>query len=194
METPDLAYVSGAREGAASDGAGLRFLPVVDEEEAREAMGRGAYPLSGGYFGRMHFCLVDSVVERAPGRIVTVKQVSAAEEYLQDHFPTFPVLPGVMMVESMVQAARELAAGEGLGRRLVLGSVRGVKYGAMVRPGERLRVEVTRNGDAGADGSIEFKGTATVASPTSGPEGATPTERTAVSGRFTLRPVRLGPG
>jgi 3-hydroxyacyl-[acyl-carrier-protein] dehydratase len=132
----------------------------------------------------MHFCLVDAVLEQAPGRIVTVKQVSAAEEYLQDHFPTFPVLPGVMMVEAMVQAARLLAESDGLGRRLVLGSAKGIKYGAMVRPGERLRVEVTRHGEPAADGSVEFKASGTVSTP--GDAG----ERTAVSGRLTLRPVR----
>jgi len=57
----------------------------------------------------MHFDLVDRVLELAPDRIVTLKQVSAAEEYLQDHFPSFPVLPGVMMLEALVQAARRLA-------------------------------------------------------------------------------------
>lgn len=137
----------------------------------------------------MHFCLVDRVIERAPGRIVTLKQVTAAEEYLQDHFPTFPILPGVMMVEALVQAARLLAEQEGLGRRLVLGMARGVKYGAMVRPGETLRVEVVRHGERGADGSVEFKATGTALT-AGGPEGG----KTAVSGRLTLRPVRLGHG
>lgn len=135
----------------------------------------------------MHFSLVDRVIERAPGRIVTLKQVTAAEEYLQDHFPTFPILPGVMMVEALVQAARLLAEQEGLGRRLVLGTARGVKYGAMVRPGEALRVEVTRHGEPNADGSVEFKATGMALAP-GGPEGG----KTAVSGRLTLRPVRLG--
>ena len=54
----------------------------------------------------MRFDLVDAVLERGGERIVTVKNVTAAEEYLGDHFPGFPILPGVMMLEAMVQAAR----------------------------------------------------------------------------------------
>ena len=57
----------------------------------------------------MHFRLIDRVIERQASRLVAVKQVSLSEEYLQDHFPTFPVLPGVLMLEAMTQAARELA-------------------------------------------------------------------------------------
>ena len=49
----------------------------------------------------MHFDLVDRVIEQSPDRIVTIKQVTASEEYLQDHFPSFPVLPGVFMVDTL---------------------------------------------------------------------------------------------
>ena len=59
----------------------------------------------------MHFDFVDRVLELTPERIVTLKNVAVSEEYLQDHFPTFPVLPGVFMIEAMVQAARRLLAG-----------------------------------------------------------------------------------
>ncbi len=137
----------------------------------------------------MHFCLVDKVLERSNDRIVTIKQVTAAEEYLQDHFPSFPVLPGVLMVESLVQAARLLAEGrpEVGPTRLVLGSVRALKYGSFVRPGETLRVEVTLH-KANPDGTFDFKGEGTVLRGQSAPE-IDPT--TAVSGRFTLRPVRI---
>lgn len=89
----------------------------------------------------MRFDLVDAVLDRGPGRIVTLKKVSAAEEYLADHFPTFPVLPGVLMLEAMVQAARLLAS-EQAGEPLVLGSVRALKYGRIVQPGDSLRIEV----------------------------------------------------
>ena len=54
----------------------------------------------------MRFHLVDRVLELEPGeRIVAIKNLSLAEEYLADHFPGFPVMPGVLMLEAMTQAA-----------------------------------------------------------------------------------------
>ncbi|MEE8218493.1 MAG: hydroxymyristoyl-ACP dehydratase, partial [Vicinamibacteria bacterium] len=96
----------------------------------------------------MRFQLIDSVLHKEPDRILALKQVSLAEEYLADHFPTFPVLPGVMMVETMVQAARLMLADRG-DPRLVLGEVRMVKFGSFVRPGEALEVEVTLDKELG---------------------------------------------
>lgn len=136
----------------------------------------------------MHFNLVDRVIESDAERIVTVKQVSSAEEYLQDHFPGFPVLPGVMMVESLVQAARELLVrrGESGAERVVLGGVRALKYGSFVRPGETLRVEVSLSKVLG-EGSYEFKGEGTVVP---GGVGSGAAAVSAVSGKFVLRGIR----
>jgi len=54
----------------------------------------------------MRFSLIDRIVELQPGaKIEAVKNLSLAEEYLADHFPQFPVMPGVLMVEAMTQAA-----------------------------------------------------------------------------------------
>ncbi len=130
----------------------------------------------------MKFDLVDQVLEQSEGRIVTLKQVSQAEEYLSDHFPTFPILPGVMMLEAMVQAASLLCAPTG--DRLVLGEVKAVKYGAMVRPGDRLHIEVTA-GQVNDDGIFSCKGKGVVHR-----SNTTKTE-TAVAGRFTIRPIRM---
>ena len=92
----------------------------------------------------MRFELVDAVLEQSDEHIVTVKNVSMAEEYLADHFPDFPVLPGVMMLEAMVQAARRLLAGrpDAPGGPWVLAEARNVRYGNMVRPGQQLRLTV----------------------------------------------------
>ncbi len=133
----------------------------------------------------MHFQLVDRVLEHEPGRIVAIKVVSAAEEYLQDHFPTFPILPGVFMLEALVQAARRLVELDGGPPRLVLGGVRALKYGTFVAPGDAMRIVVTHAGLD--DEAVACRGEAAVLR--AGAEDAAPP--TCVAGRFTVRPLRI---
>ena len=66
-------------------------------------------PGRNGYNAPVRFHLLDRVEEVSDTRIVATKAVSQAEEYLADHFPTFPVLPGVLMLEAATQAAAWLA-------------------------------------------------------------------------------------
>ena len=132
----------------------------------------------------MKFNLIDTVLEQSPDRIVAIKQVSLAEEYLADHFPSFPVLPGVLMVETMVQAARRLLADRGE-PRLVLGAVKAIKFGSFVRPGEALAVDVTVTGSE--NGTYQCRGKGRVVR-----HGDDRPDETAVSGRFTMRPIRRG--
>lgn len=139
----------------------------------------------------MHFRLVDQVLERSAERAVTLKNVSLAEEYLQDHFPGFHVLPGVFMLEALVQSARVVLS-ERIGAprgRMVLGEVRALKYGSFVRPGDGLRCEVTLD-KIHDDGRVSFKGVGVVLRSA---DRAAGDPDTAVSGRFTMRPVRLAP-
>ena len=102
----------------------------------------------------MKFNLIDRIEHLSGERIVAVKYVSLAEEYLADHFPTFPVLPGVMMLEAMTQAAGWLMHHRtGFGKSMaVLKEARNVKYGTFVAPGQALRVEIdfAKLTDAGA--------------------------------------------
>ncbi|MHC4414952.1 MAG: hotdog family protein [Planctomycetota bacterium] len=135
----------------------------------------------------MRFNLIDTILEQSPDRIVAIKHVSLAEEYLADHFPTFPVLPGVLMVEAMVQAARRMLADRG-DPRLVLGEVRSVRFGRFVRPGEALEVEVGL-GKALGEGAYLCRGTGRVRRH----DRESRTDETAVSGRFTMRPIRRSP-
>ncbi len=124
----------------------------------------------------MRFELIDRVLEQEGDRLVAVKSVTAAEEYLGDHFPGFPVLPGVMMLEALVQAGRRLVAQRGLcDGNLVLAEVRNVRYGNMVRPGQSLRVEVTLQ--QATAGRYDFKGAGHV------------DDSVAVQGRFILAPL-----
>ena len=94
----------------------------------------------------MKFGLVDSIVELTRGqRIVAVKAVSLAEEYLADHFPTFHVLPGVLMLQAMVEAATWLVreATEFAPAVILLREAKNVTYKNFVKPGNLLTLEVT---------------------------------------------------
>lgn len=93
----------------------------------------------------MRFTLLDRVVAIEPGKSITaVKAVSLSEEYLADHFPRFPVLPGVMMLEALTQAAAwTIRLGEDFAHSIVvLREARNVKYGDFVQPGRTLTVTV----------------------------------------------------
>ncbi len=94
----------------------------------------------------MRFFLVDRILElEPPKRIVGVKNLSLAEEYLADHFPAYPVLPGVLMIEALVQTAAWLVrVSTDFAKTLILlREARNVRYGSFVRPGERLRMDVS---------------------------------------------------
>jgi 3-hydroxyacyl-[acyl-carrier-protein] dehydratase len=91
----------------------------------------------------MRFTLIDKVVELEAGkRIAAVKNLSLAEEYLADHFPGFPVMPGVFMLEAMTQAGAWLVrASEDFAHSMVtLKEARNVKYASFVEPGQTLRI------------------------------------------------------
>src|ERR671925_1620758 len=91
----------------------------------------------------MRFPLLDRIVEVQPGRSLrAVKNLTLGEEYLADHFPTFPVMPGVLMLEALVEAGAWLLRVTEDFRHsvIVLREVRNVKYGSFVEPGRRLEV------------------------------------------------------
>jgi 3-hydroxyacyl-[acyl-carrier-protein] dehydratase len=92
------------------------------------------------------YLLVDRISELEPGRrIVAHKALSLAEEYLADHFPAFPVLPGVLMLEAMVQASAWLvhATRDFADSVVVLKEARNVTYKSFVAPGHVLTIEST---------------------------------------------------
>jgi 3-hydroxyacyl-[acyl-carrier-protein] dehydratase len=91
----------------------------------------------------MRFTLIDRIVELEPGvRITAVKSLTMAEEYLADHFPHFPVMPGVLMLEALTQAGAWLVrVSEDFAHSMVvLKQARNVKYGQFVEPGQTLTV------------------------------------------------------
>jgi 3-hydroxyacyl-[acyl-carrier-protein] dehydratase len=93
----------------------------------------------------MRFILIDKVIEIEKGtRIRAVKNVSLAEEYLGDHFPAFPVLPGVLLLEGMIESASWLVrAKENFAHSMVLlEEARNVKYKSFAAPGKQVEYTV----------------------------------------------------
>jgi len=91
----------------------------------------------------MRFCLLDRIVELEPGvRVTGVKRLRPDEDYLRDHFPRFPVMPGVLMLEAMYQASAWLVRqSEGFAHSVVvLKEARNIKYSDFVTPGKELVV------------------------------------------------------
>ena len=96
--------------------------------------------------GYMKFILIDKIIELNAGEsIKAVKNVSLSEEYLADHFPTFPVLPGVLLLEGLIESASWLVrATEGFSHSMVLlEQARNVKYKSFLAPGGQIEYNVT---------------------------------------------------
>jgi 3-hydroxyacyl-[acyl-carrier-protein] dehydratase len=93
----------------------------------------------------MRFCLIDRIVEVQPGKLLRgLKNLTGGEDYLADHFPSFPVMPGVLQLQALVEAATWLLrfTEEFRFSTVVLRQARNVKYGTFVEPGQRLDVTV----------------------------------------------------
>jgi len=95
---------------------------------------------------RYPFLLVDRVVEFEPKkRLVAIKNVTINEPFFQGHFPGYPIMPGVLVVEAMAQAGGILMMAEIPDRHkklIVFTGIDGVKFRRPVTPGDQLRFEV----------------------------------------------------
>ena len=93
----------------------------------------------------MRFHLVDRIVEVIPGRSIrALKNLTLGEEYLADHFPTFPVMPGVLMLQTLVETATWLlrVTDEFRHSVITLREAKGVKYGSFMEPGRQMQIAV----------------------------------------------------
>ncbi len=109
----------------------------------------------------MRLNLVDRILEIEPGKkIRTVKNLTLAEEYLADHFPTFPVMPGVLMLQTLVESAAWLLRLSDDFRHSVIAlrEVKNVKYGNFMQPGASLILSAEIAEDQGGDVVFKSKG------------------------------------
>jgi 3-hydroxyacyl-[acyl-carrier-protein] dehydratase len=109
-------------------------MPLLDIQEIRDILPH-RYPM----------LLVDRILELEEERIVGIKNVTVNEPFFDGHFPDFPVMPGVMVVEAMAQVAGVLVLKSVPDRKnklVLLASIEEAKFRRPVRPGDQLRIEM----------------------------------------------------
>jgi len=109
-------------------------MPALDIQAIREIL-----PL------RYPMLLVDRIEELEEERVVGIKNVTANEPFFSGHFPDFPVMPGVLIIEAMAQVAGVLVLSSIPDRHnklVLLVSIDEAKFRKPVRPGDQLRIEM----------------------------------------------------
>ena len=109
-------------------------MPILDINDIR-----GILP------HRYPFLLVDRIVELEPDRIVGIKNVTNTEPHFTGHFPDFPVMPGVLIVEAMAQAAGVLVLAsipDRASKLVLLVAIESARFRRPVVPGDTLRMEM----------------------------------------------------
>jgi len=151
-----VGHVVAHRSGHQQNAELARALLVAAEDADRErdrAAAAAALPIGrpmdvGAIMGalphRYPFLLVDRVLEHEPGRrVVAVKNVTCNEPFFQGHWPGRPIMPGVLIVEAMAQAAGLMIAAGMAGKVGLIASIDRVKLRRPVVPGDQLRLEAT---------------------------------------------------
>ncbi len=120
---------------------------------------------------RYPFLLVDRVIELEPGqRAVGLKNVTMGDPFFQGHFPGYPVMPGVLIVEALAQvgAVALLTTDDFRGKLALFAGIDNVRFKRQVKPGDTLRLQVelgqirrsvgTGTGEATVDGELACRG------------------------------------
>jgi beta-hydroxyacyl-ACP dehydratase FabZ len=131
-------------------------MPSLDIQAIREILPH-RYPM----------LLVDRIDELEEERVVGIKNVTVNEPFFAGHFPDFPVMPGVLIIEAMAQVAGVLVLNSIPDRHsklVLLVSIEQAKFRKPVRPGDQLRIEMKvlrrkasvakMNGTATVDGAV----------------------------------------
>ena len=136
-------------------------MPALDIQAIRDILPH-RYPM----------LLVDRIEELEAERIVGIKNVTANEPFFAGHFPDFPVMPGVLIIEAMAQVAGVLVLStipDRATKLVLLASVDEAKFRKPVRPGDQLRIEMNllkrkssiakMSGTASVNGSVVAEAT-----------------------------------
>jgi beta-hydroxyacyl-ACP dehydratase FabZ len=110
-------------------------MPILDINQIRDILPH-----------RFPFLLVDRIIEMDDQHVIGIKNVTGNEPWAQGHFPDFPVMPGVLIVEAMAQTGGVLVLSTIPDRKkklVLLASVDGARFRKPVVPGDVLRMEIT---------------------------------------------------
>lgn len=93
---------------------------------------------------RYPFLLVDKILEMNDERAVGIKNVTINEPFFQGHFPSNPIMPGVLIVEALAQVGAVLALSieENKGKLAVFTGMNNFKFRRQVKPGDTLKLEI----------------------------------------------------
>jgi 3-hydroxyacyl-[acyl-carrier-protein] dehydratase len=132
-----------SRQGAGQTGSDGETVAVIDIARIMHAIPH-RYP----------FLLIDRVVDLVRNQSATgVKNVSVNENFFQGHFPGHPVMPGVLIIESMAQTAAvlvvETLGPEAAGKVVYFMSIEGAKFRRPVVPGDQLRIHIVKERNRG---------------------------------------------
>lgn len=109
----------------------------------------------------MYFSLIDRIESLEPGKtVIATKSLTMGEEYLRDHFPNFPVMPGVLMLEALTQASAWLVrvSDHFSHSVVVLQEAKNVKYGKFVQPGQTIRIVSKITGQTDSTVTLKAEG------------------------------------